>query len=125
MIKVFYDGKCGLCSKEINYYKRIAPNNIFDWIDITESPKILKQENLDLQNTLKFLHVKDTDGKLYLGSDAFIIIWKQLRYWKILAALVSLPIIRQTANIIYKAFANWRFKRITYCKINPSKEKKQ
>ena len=23
---VFYDGKCGLCSKEINHYKKIAPN---------------------------------------------------------------------------------------------------
>ena len=28
LTKVFYDGKCGLCSKEINYYKRIAPKNL-------------------------------------------------------------------------------------------------
>ena len=29
LTKVFYDGKCGLCSKEINYYKKISPDNIF------------------------------------------------------------------------------------------------
>ena len=23
LTKVFYDGKCGLCSKEINYYKKV------------------------------------------------------------------------------------------------------
>ena len=34
MIKVFFDGKCGLCSKEINYYIKIAPAGIFDWQDI-------------------------------------------------------------------------------------------
>ena len=29
MIKVFYDGKCGLCSKEINHYRKIAGAGIF------------------------------------------------------------------------------------------------
>jgi predicted DCC family thiol-disulfide oxidoreductase YuxK len=35
MISVFYDGKCGMCRKEITHYKRIAPENVFNWIDIT------------------------------------------------------------------------------------------
>ncbi|MFT4694597.1 MAG: putative DCC family thiol-disulfide oxidoreductase YuxK [Francisella sp.] len=118
MIKVFYDAKCGLCSKEINHYKKIAPTGIFEWIDITQSIKIIKQENLDLENTLRLLHVKDDDGKLHIGTDAFILIWYQLKRWRILATIVSLPIIRQTANIVYKIFANWRFKRINYCDIN-------
>ena len=118
MIKVFYDGKCGLCSKEINHYRKIAPENIFEWIDITQSTKILKQENLDLEDTLRLLHAKDDDGKLHIGTDAFILIWRQLKRWRILATIVSLPIIRQTANIVYKIFANWRFKRINYCDTN-------
>jgi len=29
MIKVLYDGKCGLCNKEISYYKKIANNKKF------------------------------------------------------------------------------------------------
>ena len=41
-IKVFYDGKCGLCSKEINYYKKISPDNLFEWYDIATNPKALK-----------------------------------------------------------------------------------
>jgi predicted DCC family thiol-disulfide oxidoreductase YuxK len=47
--------------------------------------------------------------------DAFIIIWKNLSYWKILARIVSIPIIRQIVNITYRAFANWRFNRLTHC----------
>ncbi|MFT7460831.1 MAG: hypothetical protein ACI909_003521, partial [Planctomycetota bacterium] len=43
MIRVFYDGKCGLCSKEINHYRRIARNGVFNWPDITESAEDLKK----------------------------------------------------------------------------------
>ncbi len=25
MITIFYDDRCGMCSREINYYKKIAP----------------------------------------------------------------------------------------------------
>ena len=39
MIKVLYDGKCGLCNKEISYYKKIANNNKFKWLDIANNPK--------------------------------------------------------------------------------------
>jgi len=34
MIEVFFDGKCGHCSKEIAYYQNIAPSGIFAWMDI-------------------------------------------------------------------------------------------
>ena len=40
MITVFYDGKCGLCSKEINHYRKVAPSGIFSWQDITESARL-------------------------------------------------------------------------------------
>ncbi|MGQ4002497.1 DUF393 domain-containing protein [Francisellaceae bacterium CB299] len=77
-----------------------------------------QQENLDLEDTLRLLHAKDDDGKLHIGIDAFILIWRQLKRWRILAILVSLPVIKQLTNICYKIFANWRFKRISYCNID-------
>lgn len=116
-ITVYYDGKCALCSKEIRYYQKIAPRNIFDWQDITVSEQGLLKEGVSLTEGLNMLHVKDINGQMHIGLDAFIIIWKQLRKWRILAALVELPIIRQFANVIYRAFANWRYKRLEHCKL--------
>lgn len=118
LITVYYDGKCGMCAKEIRYYKKIAPNNIFDWQDITVSTQSLKQSGVSLTEGLKYLHVKNTEGKLLIGVDAFICIWQQLPYWRYLAYLVKLPMIKQIATVIYKAFAHWRFKKITYCNLN-------
>ncbi|MEC9079196.1 MAG: DCC1-like thiol-disulfide oxidoreductase family protein, partial [Pseudomonadota bacterium] len=31
MITVFFDGKCGLCSREIRHYQKIAPAERFCW----------------------------------------------------------------------------------------------
>ena len=33
-IKVFFDGNCNLCSKEIKFYQKISPGNFFEWIDL-------------------------------------------------------------------------------------------
>jgi len=33
-IKVFFDGNCSVCSKEINFYQKISPDNIFEWKDL-------------------------------------------------------------------------------------------
>jgi predicted DCC family thiol-disulfide oxidoreductase YuxK len=122
MITVFYDGKCGLCSKEINHYRRISPDGIFDWQDITESADDLKKEGISLSDGLKLLHAKDKEGQTHVGVDAFILIWKQLKRWRILAAFVGLPIIRQIANMAYRLFANWRFKRLDHCQIAAKQE---
>lgn len=111
MITVVYDGKCGLCSKEINHYSKMAPPNIFNWQYITESADELNKEGIFLSEVLRLLHAKDEEGLVHVSVDAFILIWKQLRRWSILAFLVGLPIIRQIANTAYRAFANWRFKK--------------
>ena len=115
MIKVFYDGKCNLCSSEINYYRRISPTGIFDWLDINLMHSDFVNTGIKVSDALKTLHVIDNNNTLHLGVDAFIIIWKNLSYWKIIAKVVSIPIIRQIVNITYRAFANWRFNRLTHC----------
>lgn len=117
MITVFYDGKCALCAREINYYRKISPKGIFNWQDITESADELKKEGISLSEGLKLLRAKDDAGQLHVGVDAFILIWKQLRRWHILAAFVALPIIRRIANTAYRAFANQRFKRLEHCRL--------
>jgi len=123
MIKVFYDSKCSLCSKEINYYRSIAPIGVFDWKDIHIRNHEFINTGINISDALKILHVID-NNKLYLGVDAFIIIWNNLAYWKYLARLVSIPIIRQIANIAYKLFANWRFNRLSHCVLEKNKDEK-
>ena len=118
MIEVYFDGKCGLCSREIRYYRSIAPSNIFDWLDIASDPSPLVKYNITQADALRRLHVRDNEGKWHKGVMAFIVIWGQLRYWSILSKIVSLPFILHVAIIIYNGFADIRFAKSRHCQIS-------
>ena len=115
---VFYDGKCGLCSKEINYYKRIAPAGVFTWRDVARSPDDLEKEGISQADGLRLLHAKDEAGRMHVGVDAFILIWSRLAgQWRLAALYVSFPPVKLAARVAYRVFANWRFKRLDHCQL--------
>tara|TARA_Y100001960_G_C14533407_1_gene757255 strand:- start:49 stop:414 length:366 start_codon:yes stop_codon:yes gene_type:complete len=118
MITVFYDGKCNLCSKEINYYKLIADDNLFKWLDIANNPKYLSLIGISEQDALLYLHATDENNNLFIGVDAFLLIWKNIKYWRILYFFLSQPIIKQFSNFIYKKFANYRFSKLSHCQLS-------
>ena len=117
MIKVYYDGKCSLCSKEIRYYRKISDVSVFIWYDIATEPQYLSQINISQKEALLYLHAVDHDNNLKIGVDAFIIIWQELKYWKYLSHFISLPIIKSIACFFYKSFANYRFSKLEHCKV--------
>ena len=112
MINVFYDGKCGLCRREIGHYQKIASPDIFRWVDITEDKDELIKAGLTFDTALRRMHAQDHNGMLHEGVDAFILIWRHLPRWNYVAPLVSLPVIRSIAGIAYNRFADWRINRL-------------
>ena len=102
---------------KIRYYKKIAPKGIFEWFDIASDPSPLNAFNISQAQGLKRLHVSDNEGNIKVGVDAFILIWSYLIYWKPIAFIISLPLIKQIANIVYDRFADYRFKKLKHCQL--------
>lgn len=119
-IIVFYDGACGLCAKEINHYKKIAPSHAFEWVDVTHDLILFESMGYTKEEGLRSLHALDRQENMHKGVDAFILIWSQLKRWNVLSFVVSLPVIYSSTKFLYKHFANWRFKKMGYgaCQIN-------
>ena len=115
MIKVYFDGVCGHCSKEIAYYKTIAPDSVFQWIDVAADPNAMNDYKITQATALLYLHAIDEGGSIYVGSDAFALIWKNLPKWHLLGQMISLPIIRALTQVIYTIFAKYRFKNNKHC----------
>ena len=114
--QVLFDGKCGLCNKEIRYYQSIAPKEKFKWVDITVPKNLACYPSINLRDALMNLHV--VDGKsIKSGVDAFTCIWSELGYFKLLGFIIRLPIIYQLACILYRLFANYRFKKLSHCQV--------
>ena len=64
MLKVYYDGKCGLCRREIEYYKRVAPADRFEWLDIATDPAGLADLDISQADALRRLHACDASGNI-------------------------------------------------------------
>ena len=118
MITVFYDGKCGLCSREIGHYMKISPPTTFIWCDIANEPQHLKKINVSQSDALRRLHVSDQTGTIYVGIDAFIAIWRKLPRWRLLALICALPGVRSILTLIYNKFADWKFSRSAHCQMS-------
>ena len=118
MITVFYDGKCGLCSREIGHYMKISPPTTFIWRDIANEPKHLKNISVSQSDALRRLHVSDQAGTIYVGIDAFIAIWKKLPKWRLLALICAMPAVRSIVSLLYNKFADWKFSRSAHCQLS-------
>ncbi len=117
MLTVYYDGKCGLCRREIEYYKRVAPPGGFLWQDIANDPTSLGDLDISQADALRRLHARDANGTVYVGVAAFIAIWQGLNYWKYLALIFKMPLLKAIASVVYDRFADYRFSRLTHCQL--------
>ena len=113
---VLYDEKCGICKKEINFYKKVDKKSRIDWLDIHEIRHELNKYNLTFDEAMKSFHLFDENNKMYVGVDAFIQIYKYLPGWNLLANVISLPIIYHLAILGYKLFAFLRYRYHGYHK---------
>ena len=115
MIKVFFDGACGYCSKEIRYYKKISNKEVFRWVNVAAEPNALADYNISQAQALLHLHAIDNNNNIYVGADAFAVIWKNLPVWHVLGHFISFPIINSIASILYTWFAKRRFNKYEHC----------
>ena len=117
MIKVFFDGKCGLCSKEINHYRDIAKGEDFLWEDVASDPSPLTKLRVTQQDALRRLHAQDSEVRTSGRCISFI--KQHLPHFKrvALARFVKLPLIFQISEFLYNRFADYRFARRLHCKI--------
>ena len=122
-VTVYFDGSCGICSREIAYYRQIADPGIFSWLDVSKAEVSLDHESFTRLDALKFLHVRDQAGNLHVGVSAFVVIWRQLRGWRKVAFLARTPGVNSLLEFCYRVFAKWRFARLGYCETGSVNER--
>ena len=117
MIKVFYDGKCGLCRREIDYYRRRDSASLIEWVDVTQHREILYSYQLSEATALKHIHALLEDDKLVKGMDAFIAIWRRIPGWHWPATIASFTPVKLLLDLAYEVFAFIRFKSYQHCRV--------
>ncbi len=99
-ITVYYDDQCPLCTREINFYKRKIEPKDAHWEAISN----INEEKIDSGKALEKLHVSDSNGNLFVGTDAFIEIWARIPQLNKIAKVMKIPIFKIFLEIGYEIF---------------------
>jgi predicted DCC family thiol-disulfide oxidoreductase YuxK len=108
MVRVFYDGGCPVCSREIAFYKARPGADGFEWVDVVNSPAQALGPGLSREQALSRMHVRLADGTLLSGAAAFAAMWRHMPGFRLLGALLSLPPFAALAEIGYRVFLRVR-----------------
>lgn len=104
-LTIYFDGLCPLCSREINHYRKQTDSHKIKFTDITDSNFDAKSQGLDPIQVHKVMHVKNSDGHIRTGVDAFVAIWEVLPKYNWLAKLSQNTFLRPILNLGYDGFA--------------------
>jgi predicted DCC family thiol-disulfide oxidoreductase YuxK len=125
-LRIFYDGQCPVCNREIQRHLRHDRLGHLRAIDIAAPDFNATAYGLDAQRVHDVMHVLTADGQVFTEVEAFICIWNALPPRldrRLMIALLRLPPVRTIADRAYRAFAQNRVRLFggcdsTHCKPN-------
>jgi predicted DCC family thiol-disulfide oxidoreductase YuxK len=106
--KVYYNSACPVCNAGIkDQRQRMEACGIKDieWVDVHAHPEAVSEVGVPLEQVRERLYVKDPDGQLNVGADAFTTLWSQTPGQRWLARLLRLPVLKQLTHLAYNVFA--------------------
>ena len=110
-LTVLYDGACPLCRREIGVYRGLQSSTPVCFSDVSDAalplPSALPPGTTREQLLARF-HVRDSDGQLLSGAQAFLALWAALPGWRWLALVGRLPGAAWVMEHLYDLFLRWR-----------------
>jgi ubiquinone biosynthesis monooxygenase Coq7 len=111
-LRVFFDGSCPMCRKEISIYQRADKSQNIEWFDVSieqhGSAAAADPLPLPRQALLARFHVQTPNGELISGARGFIAMWRQLPKWRWAAFACSVPGIPTILEVAYRGFLKIR-----------------
>jgi len=110
LVSVFFDGRCVVCSHEIDLYRRRDRDGRIAFIDIMDPRFNPSAEGLDPVAIHDQMHAKRASGEVVTGVDAFIAIWDVLPggVFQALSRVARIRALRPALDLGYIAFAKAR-----------------
>ena len=107
---VWYNTKCPVCNAGIEWQAdrlvRAARAGTIEFRDINLEPDALSGFAVGIEDVRRRLHGVDADGRLHVGADCAIEIWKRTPGDVWLGRLMGLPGLHGIAGFCYDRFAD-------------------
>jgi len=114
-IRVFYDGACPLCRREVKRYQMLMSNKEsnkneeIDWVDISNNAAVLNEECINYEDAMRLIHIKDGSGVHQVGLEAMLTLWDKIPYYRMISGLIrKLPKTHPLLEKFYEFLAKHR-----------------
>jgi len=116
-LTVWYNTRCPVCDAGIvrqrNKLRGLVRARVIEFRDINEEPDALAAYGASLDDIRRRLHAVDHNGRLLVGADVAIAVWRMTpgEWW--IAMLLGNPITRPLTRFAYNRFADvlWAWNR--------------
>ena len=109
-LTVWYNTRCPVCdvgiSRQRNKLVAAAQAGLIEFRDINLEPEALAAHGASLEDIRRRLHATDESGRLLVGADVAIAIWRLTPGDRWLALLAGNPVIRPVTRFVYDRFAD-------------------
>jgi predicted DCC family thiol-disulfide oxidoreductase YuxK len=109
-LTVYYNTKCPVCNAGIEFQHsrlaRAARPGLIEFRDINLEPYALSGFGAGLEDIRRRLHAVDSGGRLHVGADCAIAIWRNTPGDAWLGRFLGLPVIHPIARVVYDRFAD-------------------
>lgn len=105
--QVFYNSACPVCKAGIDAQRADMQACGIDaeWIDVHANPQAVEQLGASLEDVRERLYVRNEQGEVRIGADAFTELWSRTPGQRWLARVWRLPLLRSLGRGLYNAFA--------------------
>lgn len=110
LLTVWYNTRCPVCDAGISRQKRRLIEAVkagrIEFRDINFEPSVLSAFGASLEDIRRRLHATDAEGRLLVGADVAIAVWRMTPGESWLAALFGNPIALPLTRFAYDRFAD-------------------
>jgi predicted DCC family thiol-disulfide oxidoreductase YuxK len=107
---VWYNTRCPVCDAGINRQRNkllaAVQAGTIEFRDINLEPEALAGHGASLADVRRRLHATDEAGRLLVGADVAIAVWRLTPGERWLAALFGNPVVRPLTRFAYDRFAD-------------------
>ncbi|HTV68636.1 MAG TPA: DCC1-like thiol-disulfide oxidoreductase family protein [Rhizobiaceae bacterium] len=107
---VWYNTRCPVCDAGINHQKRRLIEAVkagrIEFRDINLQPDALAEHGASLENIRRRLHATDANGRLLVGADVAIAVWRATPGEGWLASLFGSSLLLPLTRFGYNRFAD-------------------
>lgn len=104
-IKVWFDGACPLCQREIALMKRLDRNQAIEFVDVSEDAD--PSCPIDQRELLARFHAEE-DGTVLSGAAAFAAMWRAIPRLRLLGLMARNSMVLAVLERVYIAFLKIR-----------------